>query len=81
MKMSIEWHEEGLKNMRDHLDRERAALNHYIDAVIDAVKKTEQAIFILETQIREAKKNGKDGFDPDRFMPQLTNHYRTRTGR
>ena len=77
MKMSIEWHEEGLKNMREHLDREREALNRYIDAV----KKTEKAIFILETQITGAKKKGKDGFDSERFMPQLTNHYRTRTGR
>ena len=64
MKRPIEWHEEGLKNMKRSLQDEKARL----DRMIAYFKKSERNIFILEKQIERAKIEGKDRFDPDRYL-------------
>jgi hypothetical protein len=62
-KMTIKWHEECLKNMKlfckgklQTIAFEQAAL-----------KRVENEIVKLETQIKLAKEKGMEDFDPDRF--------------
>lgn len=62
-KMSIEWHEDCLKNRKTYLERllreSQDAQAKYFEA-LESVKK-------YERQIERAKKLGKDGFDEDKF--------------
>lgn len=62
-KMSIEWHEECLKNRKSSLERYKKeyqiAQAKYFETFISVEK--------YEKQIERAKKLGKDGFDEERF--------------
>lgn len=65
-KMSIEWHENCLKNRKSHLERLRKELQvaqaNYLEKWEDVKK--------YERQIERAKKLGKDGFDEERFKDE-----------
>ena len=65
-KMSIEWHEECLKNRKASLERYKKeyqiAQAKYFET-LESVKK-------YERKIERAKKLGKDGFDEERFKDE-----------
>ena len=65
-KMSIEWHEECLKNRKISLERLKkeyqTAQATYLRTLEDVKK--------YERQIERAKKLGKDGFDEERFKDE-----------
>lgn len=65
-KMSIEWHENCLKNRKSYLERLRKELQvaqaQYLEK-FEEVKK-------YERKIERAKKLGKDGFDEERFKDE-----------
>lgn len=65
-KMSIEWHEECLKNRKSSvkrlLDTLLEAHARYFTALAECQK--------YERQIERAKKLGKDGFDSERFKDE-----------
>lgn len=63
MKMSIDWHKEILENSKKHLDRKREELKR-IEADID---RAAQRVNLHLAQIQLAEKEGKDGFDPERY--------------
>ena len=64
MKLSIEWHEQCLENMRLNLDRTRGELTR----VQDRVAREEQRVAFVERQLAEAKRRGLTEFDPERFL-------------
>ena len=64
MKRPIEWHENVLKNKKDY----RRRLKDEMDRAISAFNKIEYSIYVSELQIETAKKEGKDSFDPDRYL-------------
>lgn len=64
MKRSIEWHERTLVNSKasyERLEQEIARLQADLQRIGAANRFTEK-------QIAEAKRQGKDGFDSDRFL-------------
>lgn len=65
-KMSIEWHEECLKNLRhsvvDNLKEMLEAHARYFTSFKELQR--------YERQIKRAKKLGKDGFDRERFKDE-----------
>ena len=67
MKNPIEWHEKYLRNMCDHAERLSAEADR---AGAKATNVLSDCDF-LRQQINEAKRKGKDGFDPDRFMRKV----------
>ena len=64
MKRPIEWHENDLKTaMAYHAE--------LYDAMISAIQNFERSsdeIKFMDMQIEEAKRQGKDGFDADKFL-------------
>ena len=63
MKQELEWHKNGLKNRLAFLDRKKAKLIR-LKIEIDA----EQTLADLYSeQIKLAEKEGKDGFDSDKY--------------
>ena len=64
MKMPIEWHEKQLKTYRKYHEELLIAV-HYATA---NAKISERCIYVLEQQSEEAKCQGKDGFDAERFL-------------
>jgi hypothetical protein len=56
-KMPLEWHRKSLSNMRDTLSEER-----------EFVVKLEARMALLDAQIAEAVRQGRDCFDEDRFL-------------
>jgi hypothetical protein len=66
MKLSIQWHEQCLENMRLSLDRTRGELTR----VQDRVAYEEQRVAFAERQLDEAKRRGLTEFDPERFLKQ-----------
>ena len=64
MKQTIEWHSECLRNMVKHAMRLRDMMDRATD---DYVRFRESCLF-RERQIAEAVKQGRDGFDDERFM-------------
>lgn len=64
MKMPIEWHERQFEFMRSHhMDLSRARLK----AIADWERSSEE-LELCRRQIDEAKRQGKDGFDAEKFM-------------
>jgi len=64
MKMSMRWHRECLKNRR-------ASLEWIIKEIINlraTAERLEKENAFHEKQIAQATKEGRDGFDPGRYM-------------
>lgn len=64
MKRSVEWHEECLANMRNHLQRERDEL----ERKMASVERTKNQVSEYARQIIRAKEEGLAEFDSDRYM-------------
>lgn len=64
MKLSIKQHEENAKNNRVFLEGRRDELRRMEEVV--AMQETDFAFYLK--QINEAKRQGKDGFDSERFL-------------
>ena len=64
MKMSIDWHEDCLKNMKITLNTEKVSL----ERLLKDIDRLENRINFYSCQIEEAKRKKKTGFDEDRFM-------------
>ena len=64
MKMTIAWHKESLANMERYAEREAAKLK---DAAA-YLERHRERVRVLRLQIEEAEKEGRDGFDDERFM-------------
>jgi len=64
MKMSIDWHEECLKNMNTTLNTEKVSL----ERLLKDIDRLENRINFYSCQIEEAKRKKKDGFDSDKFL-------------
>ena len=60
---TLEWHKESLKNLRSHCAREVRAFERQAVAV-DICK---DRIRVLTEQIARAEKEGKRGFDVERY--------------
>jgi len=67
-KMPIEWHEKCLKNQKLYIEREEEELSRLKYALEVKLSKQKIDTAFYETQINEAKKQGKEGFDSSRFM-------------
>lgn len=65
MKMPITWHEECLKNNKNHLLRKEAEA----ERVMESLKRHRMRVEHLEFQIQQARRKGKTGFDSERFLP------------
>jgi hypothetical protein len=63
MKSSIAWHTDGLRNRQAHLEREEAALERQTRDV----ERCRGEVAFYRAQIELAKKEGKDGFDPEKY--------------
>lgn len=61
---SIEWHRECLGNQSNHLENKKKQL----EQLQKEVKKLSQELVFYTVQIHEAERQGKDKFDPDKFM-------------
>jgi hypothetical protein len=64
VKFTIAQHEEMLSNQRRHWAREREVANR----VVAAVDHGEKEMLKYEQQIAEAKRQGRDGFDSEKFL-------------
>ena len=64
MKMSIDWHKRNLENMKSY--RDRVALD--IERRQLDLSRQESDITFLTEQIETAIKEGRDGFDDDKFL-------------
>ena len=64
MKQTIEWHEKGLVNRENSLQREAERLDREL---LELGKFRENNMF-LSLQVESAKAKGKDGFDSELFM-------------
>ena len=64
MKMTISWHKECLMNRKIYLEK----IKKEAKSLQKEIKKSEKEIIFYSSQIEEAKKKKKDGFDRDRFM-------------
>ena len=67
MKMSTGWHKNRLKNWAASVDRKEREAAKLLDEIARDRKELEH----LKAQIERAEREGKDGFDADRFLPQL----------
>jgi hypothetical protein len=63
MKKSIEWHKEGLVNSTRHAKTRREE----VERALAAVERLEQRNRLTQAQIELAIKEGKDGFDAERY--------------
>ena len=64
MRMSLGWHQECLKNQRAGLARHMADFER-MTAEIEQMKRS---VALYGRQIEAAEKQGKDGFDRERFL-------------
>lgn len=64
MKMPIEWHEECLVNHHASLNRIKQEFKRHEENLLRATSEYE----FRKLQIEEAKRQGKDGFDSERFL-------------
>ena len=64
MKMPIEFHEDNLKNRKRNIERMEEDLAVFKLRIACSKKD----IDFLSLQVEEAKKQGKDGFDDERFL-------------
>ncbi len=63
MKFSIAQHRQMLINSKSHLD----SLERELERVAANVKKSARRVSLYEAQIALAEKEGKDGFDSDKY--------------
>lgn len=63
MKMTLEWHKERLPRWEDAVERAARAV-HRAEEEYDRARASYD---LLVHQIAEAERQGKDGFDPDKF--------------
>lgn len=63
MKQGLQWHKECLKNRESHLEREEQEL----DRLLIAIERSRQEVALYKAQIKLAEKEGKDGFDSERY--------------
>jgi hypothetical protein len=68
MKMTIAWHKEMLGNRERYLAAEETRLAEHVLQVERQKRMTQ----FLRWQIEEAEKEGRDGFDEDRYMVKRT---------
>jgi hypothetical protein len=73
MKASIEWHQEGLKNMKVYLDNKKQELDRVQNRLKQEISDLEKDIAFREYQINTAIQMNKDGFDADRFLINKNN--------
>ena len=71
MKMSIEWHKQALENTYNYLEKRKAEL----ERLRADVELSEQRAMFYHVQVHEAEKQGKDGFDDERFIIKQKHHY------
>ena len=64
MKFPLDWHREGIKNSRAHLDQEQRRL----EALVASVARMRDRIEMRERQLAEAERRGLFEYDPDRFL-------------
>ena len=64
MKMTIAWHKGNLLNMERYAEREAASLKN----AADCLERHRERVRVLRRQIDEAEKEGRDGFDDERYM-------------
>ena len=64
MKMPIEWHENCVKNQKAYREKVKDGM----DQTIRDYQRLCADIDKKEQQIKEAKRQGKDGFDADKFL-------------
>jgi len=64
MKMSIEWHKESLANTYKSLERKKTQLEQLQKEVDRDLKNAN----FYHVQVMNAERQGKDGFDSDKFM-------------
>ena len=65
-KQPVGWHQECLKNSMESLRCERAEL----ERLQQRVDRQQARVERLQQQIERALREGKDGFDADRFEPK-----------
>lgn len=65
-KMSIKWHQECLKNLMQSQLQDAAELGR----MQDRVNRTQARIESLGRQIERALREGRDGFDEDKYQPK-----------
>jgi len=70
-KMPLAWHKECLSNTYKSLERKKEQLANLEKEV---AKDLQKATF-YHVQLREAERQGKDGFDSDLFMKKERHHY------
>ena len=63
MKMSISWHQEVLSNIKASLLQKEK----YLAQVMKDVQDSKDRVLMYEQQIERAEKEGKDGFDRDKY--------------
>lgn len=63
-KMPLSWHKESLNNQLIYLERERA----HVEAMVASLARTEKGIRRHVQQIERAEREGKDGFDSEKFL-------------
>ena len=65
--MPIKWHEQCLHNMESYsMDQQKRLESFKRD-----IERTEAHINFLKLQLTEAKRQGKDGFDAEKFLVKL----------
>lgn len=64
MKMKIEWYENCLKNQISSVER----LREEVKRIEIGIKESDDRIAFRRIHIAEAKRQGKDGFDADKFL-------------
>lgn len=63
MRMSISWHQEVLSNIKASLLQKEK----YLAQVMKDVQDSKDRVLMYEQQIERAEKEGKDGFDRDKY--------------
>jgi len=61
---TIKWHEKGQENTRIYLDNEKKD----IDRLVAILTEQTTNFYFKELQIAEAKRQGKESFDDEKFM-------------
>ena len=71
MKMPIKWHEEGLNNSKRSLE----AMEKQLITMQQRVQRARDAIEFSTYQLESAIKDGKDGYDDERYkVKRVTKH-------
>lgn len=68
MKMSINWHENNLKNSKISLQNMIGDFERQNKYYLIQINKIKESNVLLEEQIIEAKRQNKDGFDDEKYL-------------